>query len=255
MKKRVILTTVVAFLLLAAAIAAGLNAVFTVTHVRADFTTHSQEGRAEAAELREKLDAFLGKSTTFLDLGEVRSVVEEYPCFRLCGIRKEYPTAVRVEIEERRETFAAALEGGGYAVYDEEGQPLYHLAENVNRTGGENILLEGFPLGDGQPFPEPLLLAMSAFREELTEIRANVLSVSLMSATSDSRNDFLRIRMREGVVIDLGNPAASPREKAELALIRYFGLTDEARIFGYITVLDGADGALVSDYSRNSRLE
>ena len=46
MKKRAILTTVVAFLLLVAVIAAGLNAVFTVTYVNARFLTYTEEGDA-----------------------------------------------------------------------------------------------------------------------------------------------------------------------------------------------------------------
>ena len=59
MKKRSILTTVVAFLLLAAVVAAGLNAVFTVTYVNADFVTYTQEGEQEAQQLKEQLNGYL----------------------------------------------------------------------------------------------------------------------------------------------------------------------------------------------------
>ena len=80
MKKRAILTTVVAFLLLVAVIAAGLNAVFTVTYVNARFLTYTEEGETAARELKEDLNEYLGKSTTFLDLEEVRR--ERVPRFR-----------------------------------------------------------------------------------------------------------------------------------------------------------------------------
>ena len=52
MKKRSILTTVIAFVLLVAVIAAGLNAIFTVTYVRANFRTYTERGAATAEELK-----------------------------------------------------------------------------------------------------------------------------------------------------------------------------------------------------------
>lgn len=260
MKKRVIITTIVAFVLFAASVAAGLNAIFTVTHVRADFTTYSEAGREEAAELREKLDAFVGKSSAFLDLDDVKETVESYPCFRLVSIKKQYPTTVRLEVAERRETFALPYGDGGYAIIDEEGRYLYDSAENANRADGENILLEGFALSpvngkmEGEYFSE-LLAVSDVFRGALTEIRANVLSVGLVRPVSNKRSDFFRIRMREGVIIDIANPSVSADGKAALALDVYQKLGDEARTFGFITVMDNAaTGELLSDYSRNSGL-
>lgn len=259
MKKRLIITTVVAFVLLAAAIAAGLNAIFTVTHVRAEFTTCSEAGEAEAVELREKLDAYIGKSSTFLNLNDVRKTVESYPCFRLECIEKQYPTTIRLMITERKETFACAREEGGYAIFDEEGRYLYDSETNVNRVAGENILLDGFSLdadnmllvGD---YVEQLLSVAATFRDTLTEIRANVISVTLKKQTSDARSDFFRIQMQEGVVIDLVNPSVRAEDKADVALQTYMKLSDEARTFGFITVVDRTEtGELFSDYSRNSQ--
>ena len=39
MKQKTIITTIIAFVLLVAVIAAGVNAIFTVTYVRATFRT------------------------------------------------------------------------------------------------------------------------------------------------------------------------------------------------------------------------
>ncbi len=261
MKKKVIITTVVAFVLLAAVIAAGLNAIFTVTHVRADFTTYSEAGSADAVELRGRLDQYIGKSSTFLDLGELSEEVARYPFFRLACIEKRYPTTVYLRIEERKETYAIAGEDG-YTTFADNGLLLRSgLSENTNRCGGQNILLEGFSFtAEGSPatmqgeYAEALLSVMQAFKSALTEPRANVLTVTLMRNTSDRRNDFFRIRMCEGVAIDLADPASYPAEKAALALEKYFALSDEMRTFGFITVVDGANGELFADYSRNSRL-
>ncbi len=261
MKTRVILTTLVAFLLLVAVTAAGLNAVFTVTNVRSEFRTYSADGERDAAALRTELDGFVGASTTFFDLDEIRGAVEKYPCFRLEEVKKEFPSTLRVVVRERRETFAVALEEGGYAVLDEEGNYLYGKEENVNRVFGANILLEGFdPISSagtpGGAYFDAWREVASVFEEALTEIRANVVSVTLMRTTSVERNDFFRIRMREGVVVDIGNPSFKPTEKAQLAVRDYLALADEERIFGFITVVDSpASGeVLPPDYSRESNL-
>lgn len=261
MKKKAILTTVVCAVLLLLVVAAGLNAIFTVTLVRTEFTTYSEEGRAEAEDLRKRLDGFVGKSSAFLDLGEISGIVAEYPFFKLESLEKRYPTTVYVRVSERRETFAVARADGDYDLYAENGVFLRTSASADNRAGGQNVLLEGFSLGaEGTPamltgeYAQSLLGAAEAFSEELSEIRANVLSVTLVKNTSNARNDYFRIRMHEGVVVDLANPAAMAKEKAALALARYAALSDEARSFGYITVVDGEDGTLLSDYSRNSLL-
>ena len=62
--------------------------------------------------------------------------------------------------------------------------------------------------------------------------------------------------MREGVVIDLGNPAVKAEEKTEKALQKYLSLGDEERIFGFITAVDSptTGEALEPDYSRDSKL-
>lgn len=261
MKKRLVITTVVAFFLLVAILAAALNTIFTVTHVRTDFSTYSEAGKEEAATLREELDAYIGKSTTFLDLEEVASTVEKYPYFHLEKIEKQYPTTIYLRILERKETFSVAEQGGGYADYADNGVFLRTAETCENRAGGDNILLTGFAFTrSGEPavfkgtYAEEVRLAAEAFRERLGEVRANIVSIELVRKTSDARNDFFRIHTREGVVIDLGNPASLAADKARLAVERYLSLGDEDRIFGYITVLDGNDGKLYSDYTRNSAL-
>ncbi len=260
-RTRAILATAVAFLLLAAAVGAGLNAVFTVTHVQAEFSTCSPAGDEDARRLRTELDAFVGKSTTFLDLDDVAEAVTKYPHFRVERAEKRYPSTVYVSVAERKETFSYLQEDGMYAVLDEEGEFLEAREDNGNRLAGENILLEGLSLTreggtvQGKYFAELLEIAR-AFASALGEFRANVVSVSLIGNTSDERNDFLRFRMREGVVIDLGNPALLPALKAEAAIVRYLSLGDEARVFGFITVVDGREeGEVSADYSRDARLD
>ena len=239
MKRRSILTTIIAFLLLAAVIAAGINAIFTITYVQATFRTYTERGAAAAESLKEELNGFLNKSSTFLDLSEVRAVVEEDPRFEVVEIRKDYPETLVVEVTERREAFAVAAGDGTYHVLDEVGNVL----GSVSSAEGY-ILLEGFTLtvenakADGAHFDE-VLAVYGAMQKHLGEVRANVISVAL-EAPAEGWTLF-RIRMREGAQIVLLNPAERAGEMAEAATKVYLGTegddwTDADRILSTITV-------------------
>ncbi len=255
-KVRVILSTLAALLLLGAAIAAGLNAVFTVTYVRADFSTFSEDGNRDAAELKQKLDAFVGKSTTFLDLDEVAETVKEYPHFTVSSLKKGFPSTVEISILEREEVYAYAAADGSYTFLDGEGKHLTDGNASIkNRAGGENILLENFSLqisqtgeAEGEYFSE-LLSVMGSFAKTFSELRANIVSVSLGLGTADRENVIFRIGMKEGVTLVLVNPSSLPEEKAALAIARYAALSDEKRLYGLITVYETADGMIGSDYT------
>lgn len=254
-KARVILSTVVALLLLAAAIAAGLNAVFTVTYVRADFSTFSDCGAADAENLKQELDKFVGKSTTFLDLADVEEVVKGYPHFKIDSLGKKFPSTVEIALSERRERYAFRDEGEGYVFLDGEGKYLTEgNADIANRAGGQNILLENFGLTvtetgevQGEYFGE-LLTAMDQFEKVLGEVRANVLSVAVELGTTDRENVIFRVQMTEGVVLVLDDPVHLTADKAALAIVRYGTLADAERLYGLLTVYETEDGRLRTSF-------
>ena len=265
MKTKVILTTLIAFLLLVAVTAAGLNAVFTVTLVRADFHVYTATGRAESVALQEKLDEYVGKSTTFLDLSDLEETVLEYnaasgACFRVDRIEKKYPSVVEISIAERRESYSFLRPDGSYAIFDEDGVYLYNRAGDTNRDENRsNIRLEGFDLSlaagkraTGKYFDE-MLSVFKVFRELLSEVSANVLSVRIETMSHDPMTDCFVIQMREGVRIRIYNPSMKAAEKARAALEEerdgYLNLTDEERVYNEITVIETSNGINV-DYLR-----
>lgn len=256
MKTRVIVTTILSFVLLLAVVAAGLNIVFTVTLVDTQFSLISETGRREAEELKETLGAFRGRSTTFLKLSSIEEKVKEYPCLRLDSVRKKYPSTVEVKISERKQTFAVSTEEG-YAILDDEGKYLY-TGENVNRAGGENIELVGF---SGWTFErdqvakgtlsEELFTVLGVFTEALGELRASVLSVSVREIGIET---LFVLQMREGIVIELEDPTVLPAEKAHAALYHerggYFAREDEDLVRGTITVVS-SEGEIFVDYNKD----
>ncbi|MBO5046173.1 MAG: hypothetical protein J6C93_04805 [Clostridia bacterium] len=245
MKKRLITVSICAIVVLIAALAAGLNAVFSVHTVDVTFHAFTKSGFDEAAEIQEKLDAFAGESTTFLDLEEVEAVVEEYPSFRVDKIAKVYPQKIALVLTERKETFAVEGENG-FSIYDEEGVLVAVKEENVNRVdGGKNVLLQGFELlGDvgatasGYRMRE-LLDTISAFDEAFGEVRMNLVSVKLVVPLADDvRTEYFEIQTAEGVVIRINNPSYLAKEKGEKAAKAYLALDEEKRAYGTIPVFD-----------------
>lgn len=257
MKSRVIITTVVSFLLLFATIGAGLNAVFTVTLIDSDFTVCSEAGRRDAEALKAELDEFVGSSTTFLDLEAVKEKVSGYPCFRVENVEKQFPKTVKVQVTERKE-FYAIPNGDNYAILDEEGYYLYD-GENTNRSGGNNIVLEGFEseltLGEQATggYFEQIYEMFSVFSELLGGgVRANVVSLSLVSGGGQVIPEHMLfvVTMREGVKIAIRNPSEGIAVKARAAFTdEEFGylspnFSDKRRMYGAITVGNlSSDGA------------
>ena len=258
-KTKIILTTIIAFLVLLAVIAAGINAVYTVTIVRTDFVVQSAEAMRDAEALQAELDEqFLGKSTTFLKLEDVEDTVAKYRNFRIESLNKKFPRAVELTVSEREEEIVFELESGKYAVLDAEGVFLYEKENLENRTGGRNVRLENFAFTlsedgtvDGEYFAE-VVQVLSVLSEKLNSVRANVLSIRFDSAGAESNknNHSFLISMREGVAIRIYHPSRYVAEKASVAIDKYISLSDSERMFGRITALDyGTADEAVATYS------
>ncbi len=242
MNKRTVLTTIVAFVLLVAVIAAGINAVFTVTYVDARFVTYTTEGERAAQEMKEDLNGYLGRSTTFLDLSEVRATAAAYPRFKIVTIDKQYPASVIVEVTERRAAFALAA-GDAWDIFDTEG---YRIGTSTS-AAGYVLIGDGFSLSTEQGlltggYAAELLDMYGAFCAALGEPRANLLSVSLddMSTAGSLEFDNFRIATTEGVEIVISEPSVRAAEKAAAAAEVYLSLQDGERVRGSITAVISA---------------
>ena len=256
MKKTLIMTSI-ALVLLLAVVAAGLNVIFTVSYIEASFSTFSDEGEAEAQALKGELDAFVGKSLTFLKLNEVEKTVEKHPSFRVESVKKKFPKTVEISIQERRELFAYQMNDGQFAMIDSEGMCVRLSDDNISRTGGENVLLKNFtlPLEVGQKVEEKyfdaLLNAVSGFESHIADVRANVREVVLTYNGGSSSFNFnsFEIYMQEGCVIVMYDPLSRADEKAQKAMEVYNELNDIEKMYVSFAVLEERDsGKITTDY-------
>ena len=251
MKKALILTSV-AFVLLLAVVAAGLNVIFTITYIEASFSTFSAQGEEDAYSLKAELDEFVGDSMTFLKLGSVKAKVEKYPCFRVESVTKKFPKTVQICVSERRELFAYQTQEGKYAMIDTEGVCIRMSEQNVSRTGGENILLKNFELETEVgskikgTYLDALFDAFSGFEDCMTDARANVREVTLAYNGGAGSLEFnvFNIEMQEGVIVEMYDPLTRAAEKAKVAMEKYSGLGDIQKMYGTITVTESRTGEL-----------
>ena len=243
MKKTLIMTSI-AFVLLLAVVAAGLNVIFTISYIEASFSTFSLQGEEEAQSLKAELDGFVGDSMTFLKLDSVKEKVKKYPGFRIESVKKKFPKTVQVSVTERRELFAYEMQDGKYAMIDTEGVCVRISEENVSRTGGENILLKNFTLTAKVgakvqgAYSDALLNAFSGFGAYIADARANVREVALKigGSASNPMTHFFEIEMQEGVMIEMNDPLSRADEKAKAAMEKYNELGDIDKMYGAIAV-------------------
>lgn len=259
MKKKVLILTGIAAALLIAVIAAALNAVFTVARVEVRFSTCSERGESEAVLMQSELgEYFVGKSSTFLKVEDVRAAVEaSYPAFRVVSAEKHLPRTVSLTVEERRETYAFRRENGLFAILDEEGVYLYDSEQNINRRGGENILLEGFALsvpGSGKiaegSYAEELFAMGRVLTETFGDARANVVSVTLSSEYE--MGAYFLLEMREGVTVQIFTPENEPEDKARVALEKYLSLSETEKTYGFFDIIDRIGGGFTVSEHRAS---
>ncbi len=250
MKKKSILAITVSVLLILAAVAAGLNAVYTVLSVTTRFSVRSDAGREECRILQERLDGYSGKSILFLDLEDICAEVEKFPCLKVEEVKKNYPRTVELRVSERLERYAVErtdAEGKAfYSVLDADGIYLYDREKNENRLdGAPNILLNGFGemvFAAGErtsgAYVEELLASVAGFRDGDVNVRLNLVSVTFEKGASDSSTTKFTFRMQEGTRIEVNNLTALIAEKTEAAFQRYLTLEDEDKMFGVVTVND-----------------
>ncbi len=244
MKKKIVITSIISVLVLLAAIVAGLNAIFSVGEVKAEFSVRTDAARRESVALQAELDVFVGKSTVLLDLKEVEDVVAKYPYFQLDEISKQYPQAIVLKLTERQELFAVQTQTG-YRMFDTEGTFLSERESNANRAdGAENILL--CDIAEGSADFTTAVQILNAMGESISHLRMSIKTVTLVQKASDAFE--LIVQTSEGVTLRFYDPSVQGAEKARLVAAKYLSLADEERMYGEVYAIVTNDGSLVCEY-------
>lgn len=233
----------------------ALSTVYRVETVTVNVQYVTEEAKTKGEVLQAHLEeAYEGVSTFFVKQETADEVLKEYPYFRLISFEKSFPKRIVIDVVENAETYAVKKAENEYYILSSDGVVLDIRDTYVNAlTDEENVILTGLniaaekgqmPLGD-ECFVE-VLATCQALSTKLNGIRANVVSVELMHRTPET---VLAVTMREGVKIYLVNSAERTAKKIEVALAKYFSLSDEEKMCGRILLIESSEG-FYADYSK-----
>lgn len=259
MKKNVIVMILTAVVFLSS-VFLGFSTVYRIDVVWLDPITISAESTEEVTAMHEKLAKAYDKKSYFsVNDKTAKRVLKEFPYFRLTGFEKTAPNRIIIKVKEDEEVYAVPMsESNLFYILGEEGSVLGIRDSYENRLDGENnVLLKGFSVvgnrGEelsGDSLYPAVLEFCKRLSKELGGIRRNVLEVEVLKMTET----IVRVSMREGVKIYIGNVTSIPKEKAVKAAEKYLQLGEEQRLTGRILVSDSA-GKLIVNYSQKDMFE
>ena len=266
MRKKNVLVIILTVLIFLSAAVLGVSTVYRVDDVTVNAPVVSEEAKAEARELQNRLSAAYKKeSTLFADDETAKTIVAEFPYFRLVSFKKAYPDRLVVEVREDAEVYAVAAndEASSYYILSANGTVLGIRAESKNRSDGmANVLLTGLDVtGEkggtlvGDESLSYLFAFTQAVFEKLGGIRRNITSVDISRPASDVKQTMFTLTTYEGVKLYVRNPAENTAEKAEKAMDAYLSLSDRERLTGMVVVWDGTDGVKTQYSGRDVPIE
>ncbi len=235
----------------------GISTVYKVERVTLESSLVSEEARAEAQLLQEKLEqAYEKEMIFFVNSNNAEEVMREFPYFRLTAFEKSYPNRLIIKIAEGAEVYAVETEGVGYYILGEDGTILGVRDTHINiLNGAENVVIKGLgvrgengslPVGDAH-FTSVLELCKE-LSARFGGIRSNVVSVEVFMREPET---IYRVTMREGVKLYFGNPIENIEGKVKAAVDAYVTLTNEEKLSGRIIISGIGEDIFTSYHERD----
>ena len=263
----IILLTVLVFL---SAATLGISTVFRVDEVTVIAPVVSEEAKAEASDLQNRLQkAYEKKNTIFLDSELADKIIEDFPYFRITTFEKDYPNRIVVTVSEDEEVYAVQ-KGEEYYILNSSGVLLGIRKDYVNRSDeNNNLLITGNNLtvsGEKGAILESdvAFSSLYAFCGRLSErllalpaesvprgLRGNILSVEIQRPVVCEEETVFKLTTVEGVCIYVRNPAGYETEMADKAIDKYLSLSDLEKTTGMVVVWKNTDG-VKTDYYKDT---
>lgn len=217
----------------------GFATVFRVSDVVVKVSAISDEADVEAKELRSRLTKTYEKENLlFINDEKAKSIVAEYPHFRIAEFKKDYPNRLVLTVTEDAELYAVKnAETDEYFILNAGGTVLAIRDNPLNRLDQKsNVVIEGLSVtgNKGEKLSgDERLATVLAFCNQLTEplngIRDNISTVKITNNIPQ-----YQIVTQENVMIYVANPEDFTLEKAEKIAEVYLSLSDQERLSGNI---------------------
>ena len=221
----------------------GFATVFRVNEVVVEVSAISEDAKTEAQDIRARLKKCYEDENIFVinDKG-AKSIVADYPHFRIKGFRKDYPNRIVLTVTEDAEVYAVKQAGKEeYLILGADGTILAIRETPLNRLDGNaNVVIEGLSVSGkkgekvhGDNRLNVVLEFCNQLSEKLNGIRNNVLTVKIFDNAPQ-----LHIYTQEGVKIYVAFPEQFTTQKADKIAEKYLALSDEERLSGCILSTD-----------------
>ena len=221
----------------------GFATVFRVDEVVVEVSAISEDAKMEAQDIRARLKKHYQDENIFVinDKG-AKSIVADYPHFRIKGFKKDYPNRIVLTVTEDAEVYAVKqAEKEEYRIISADGTILAIHETPLNRLDGNaNVVIEGVSVSgkkgekvSGDNRINVILEFCNQLSEKLNGIRNNVLTVKIYDNAPQ-----LHIYTQEGVKIYVAFPEHFTSQKADKIAEKYLALSDEERLRGCILCTD-----------------
>lgn len=242
-------------MLMVAAVALGMCIVFSVKNVNVSYINYADENdgdgvlaaQAAIAKVKARIsDGCKGSLISTVDEESVRNYVGGD--YVLESFEKIYPCTVNVTIRERRETYAVAF-GGGYRIYDGDGEFLRVDEANANLSdGAPDVVLSG--AADDNDI-KVLANLGALFEKNFSSLRSAVEELKLIKEPSSLAQDRFCFVLRCGLTVELRG-LDSAEDKIVRAKNEFSKLTGEQKLSGKIYCYVTEDGRVLASYNKNA---
>ncbi len=265
MKGKTVWTIILTALVFLSGAILGVANVYRVDEVCVEASLVSEAARLEVDDLQARLQTLYEDESAFTAKREsAEEALQDFPYFRMTKFEKAYPNRIVVSIAEDEEVYAVATdtENGSYYILNGEGTVLGVREGYQNRADGyDNLRINGLTatgkkgeslLGDDVVnVLFPLCQEASA---RLNGIRRNIYEIEVFRPASDEAETVFIFKTVEGVKLYLSNPASLGKEKVEIALNAYTGLSPEQKLTGMLVISDGVEGILAQYFQEEWRV-
>lgn len=236
MRKKSVLIIILTAIIFLSVVTLGVSTVYRVDSVTVKASVVSEEAKAEAQSLEERLTKAYKKQSVFLaEKTKAQTIVEEFPYFRLTGFTRDFPNRLIVQVSEDMEAYAVATDETeqSYYLLGRDGTVLGIREDMENRSGKvENIPIKGLKATGtrGEPLKGDYALSYLFSLLDIISARLdgaisrNIVCVELLRPSSQTADDMVKLTMREGVSVYITNPATGWKVKAEKAMDKYLSL-------------------------------
>ncbi len=230
--------------------------ICTVREVVVDYSFSTEKTEEEILQINDDLSKYIGKNVFSVKADDVAMTLSDNPYIKVVDVKVALPFKVRVEVEERIESFCVQGEDGFYVI-SEEGYVLAKGERNESRADGKpHVLVKGdvpaFTVNTMAVDDNGLYSVAVAIINSFEDKRNQISSIEIdryYEAPSDEQYDWkntITVKTIEGAVFEISQALECSEQKVELLKNIFNSLVGEDRVNRTVEIFTGENNT--ADY-------